>query len=64
MTNISFSFDASRDDKIGTCDLRSPRPLRYRAAPHPVVGIRLQEETSAAHPKVGAKVQQKLQIHK
>ena len=24
-----------RDDKIRTCDLRSPRPLRYRTAPHP-----------------------------
>ena len=29
---------ACRDDKIWTCDLRSPRPLRYRTAPHPVVG--------------------------
>ena len=46
--NISISFDACRDDKIWTCDLRSPRPLRYRAAPHPVVGMCLQEETRSA----------------
>ena len=46
--NISISFDACRDDKIWACDLRSPRPLRYRAAPHPVVGMCLQEETRSA----------------